>query len=167
MRFVADAMLGTLAKWLRILGYDTEYDPDRDDHQLVRLARAEDRMLLTRDRELARRRGVCALLITSEHLEAQINQVLAELDLEPDRSFSRCPVCNEPLTEIDRETARSRVPAYVARTHELFRSCPSCQRIYWRGTHWQQMDEQLAQMLGQRIPSAASGTSDKNHDNGG
>lgn len=145
-------MLGTLAKWLRILGYDTEFDPDSDDHQLVRLARAEGRVLLTRDRELARRPGVRVLLIASEHLAAQLNQVLTDLGLEPDRSFSRCPVCNELLAEIDRETARSRVPAYVARTHETFRSCPACQRIYWRGTHWQQMDEQLAQML---------------HDNGG
>jgi uncharacterized protein with PIN domain len=86
--------------------------------------------------------------------------VLTELSLEPDRSFSRCPVCNELLAEIDRETARSRVPAYVARTHETFRSCPACQRIYWRGTHWQQMDEQLAQMLEEPMPPAANGTSE-------
>jgi uncharacterized protein with PIN domain len=167
MRFVADAMLGTLAKWLRILGYDTEYDPDRDDHQLVRLAREENRMLLTRDRELARRRGVRVLLISSEHLEAQVYQVLAELNLEPDRSFSRCPVCNELLAEIDGETARTRVPTYVARTQEQFRSCPACGRIYWRGTHWQQMDERLAQMLDEQVPSAASELSDKENLNGG
>jgi uncharacterized protein with PIN domain len=140
-------MLGTLAKWLRILGYDTQYDPDLDDHQLVRLARAQDRVLLTRDRELARRRGLRVLLVTSERLDAQIGQVLAELELEPDRSFSRCPVCNAPLAEMDRETARSRVPAYVAQTHKTFKSCPACQRIYWRGSHWQRMDDQLARIL--------------------
>jgi len=147
MRFIADAMLGTLAKWLRILGYDTLFDPDLNDHQLVRLARAEGRVLLTRDRELAQRRGICVLLVASEDLDAQIGQVLADLHLEPDRSFSRCPVCNEPLVETDRETARSRVPAYVAQTHTRFKSCPVCQRIYWRGTHWQQMDDQLARIL--------------------
>lgn len=145
-------MLGTLAKWLRILGYDTRFDPDLDDHQLVRLARAEDRILLTRDRELARRRGVSVLLVDSEDLSAQIGQVLADLDLEPDRSFSRCPVCNELLAEVDRETAQSRVPAYVARTQSRFRSCPACQRVYWRGTHWQQMDEQLARFLESDTP---------------
>jgi uncharacterized protein with PIN domain len=159
MRFIADAMLGTLAKWLRILGYDTQFDPDLDDHQLVRLARAQDRVLLTRDRELAQRRGLCVLLVTSEHLDAQIGQVLAELKLTPDRSLSRCPVCNEPLEEMDRETARSRVPAYVARTHEMFKSCPSCQRIYWRGSHWQRMDDQLAQILENDVPSVVEGVS--------
>ena len=145
-------MLGTLAKWLRILGYDTLFDPDLDDHQLVRLARAEDRILLTRDRELARRRGISVLLIASQELRAQIGQVLADLHLEPDRSFSRCPVCNELLADIDRETAQSRVPAYVARTQTRFKSCPGCQRIYWRGTHWQQMDDQLSQFLENGTP---------------
>jgi uncharacterized protein with PIN domain len=139
-------MLGTLAKWLRILGYDTLFDPDIDDHQLVRLARAEDRLILTRDRELARRRGVRVLFVADEHLDDQIQQVLADLDLEPARSFSRCPVCNEPLVAIDRETARSRVPAYVARTQHTFKSCPICQRVFWRGTHWQRINEQLIRL---------------------
>ena len=136
-------MLGTLAKWLRILGYDTLYDQELNDHQLVRLARAEDRVLLTRDRELARRRGVRILLVTSECLDEQIGQILADLDLEPRHAYSRCPVCNERLETIDRETARSRVPAYVVRAHDTFRSCPSCQRVYWRGTHWRQIEEKL------------------------
>jgi uncharacterized protein with PIN domain len=140
-------MLGTLAKWLRILGYDTQYDPNLDDHHLVRLARAQDRVLLTRDQELARRRGLSVLLVTSERLDAQIGQVLAELELEPDRSFSRCPVCNVPLAEMDREKAQARVPAYVAQTQQVFKSCPACQRIYWRGSHWQRMNDQLARML--------------------
>ena len=148
-------MVGTLAKWLRILGYDTCFDPDMDDHQLVRLARAEGRVLLTRDRELALRPGLNTILVNSESLEAQIGQVLAELSLEPNRSFSRCPVCNEPLAEVGREEARERVPAYVARTQESFRACPACRRVYWQGTHWQQMDEQLARILKGEIPSDA------------
>ena len=147
MRFIADAMLGTLAKWLRILGYDTQFDTDLDDHQLVRLARAQGRILLTRDRELARRPGLQVLLIVSESLDAQITQVLADLDLTPNRAFSRCPVCNELLVKIDPETARSRVPVYVAETHNVFRSCPACQRVYWRGSHWQRMEEQLGRIL--------------------
>ncbi len=151
-------MLGTLAKWLRILGYDTLFDPDIDDHQLVRLARAEDRLILTRDRELARRRGVRVLLVADELLDDQIRQVLADLDLEPDRSFSRCPVCNEPLVATDRETARSRVPAYVARTQDTFKSCPICQRVYWRGTHWQRMVEQLAQLQSKNAPRQSDET---------
>jgi uncharacterized protein len=138
-------MLGTLAKWLRILGYDTLFDPVLTDHQLVRLARAEDRILLTRDRELALRGGVQTLLVASEQLDDQVRQVMVDLDLEIDRSFSRCPVCNGLLEAIDREAARSRVPAYVAQIHDTFHHCPSCQRVYWRGTHWQRIAEHLAQ----------------------
>jgi len=139
-------MLGTLAKWLRILGYDTLFDPAWDDHQLVRLARAEDRVLLTRDRELARRRGVHTLLVAGEQLDDQVRQVLADLALEIDHSYSRCPVCNEPLAAMDREAARSRVPAYVAQSYDTFNYCPSCQRVYWRGTHWQQIADHLARL---------------------
>jgi len=159
--FVADAMLGTLAKWLRILGYDTFFDPALDDHQLVRVARSQDRVLLTRDRELARRRGVRVLLVTSEKLDEQIAQVLADLDLESDRTFSRCPVCNEPLLEMDREAARSRVPAYVARTHERFRACPSCQRVYWRGTHWQRMENKVSALRQSDSRSEAGSVSEQ------
>jgi uncharacterized protein with PIN domain len=139
-------MLGTLAKWLRILGYDALYDPAMDDHQLVRLARAENRVLLTRDQGLAQRRGVRVLLVDAEDLDDQIQQVLSDLDLVPDRSFSRCPVCNELLQTLDRAAAEARVPVYVAQTHRTFRHCPACQRVYWRGTHWKQMDDRLADL---------------------
>lgn len=139
-------MLGTLARWLRILGYDTIFDPALDDHQLARLALAQDRVLLTRDRALAEKRGVRTLLIGSEQLDDQIRQVLADLQLEPEQSFSRCPVCNALLESIDREAAQNRVPAYVARTHTSFKHCPGCGRVYWRGSHWRQMDEHLARL---------------------
>jgi uncharacterized protein len=139
-------MLGSLARWLRILGYDTLFDPALDDHQLARLALAQGRVLLTRDRALAQKRGVRTLLIENEQLDDQIRQVLADLQLEPDRSFSRCPVCNELLESIDRKAAQNRVPAYVARTHKNFKHCPGCGRVYWRGSHWQKMDEQLARL---------------------
>lgn len=139
-------MLGTLAKWLRLLGYDACFDPALDDHELVRLARAEDRVLLTRDRELARRPGVRVLLVEPEALDEQVRQVLADLHLAPEHSFSRCPVCNEVLAPLGAEAARDRVPAYVARTHDTFKFCPACQRVYWRGTHWQKMDEFLTHL---------------------
>ncbi len=146
MKFVVDAMLGSLAKWLRILGYDARYDQRLSDNQLVRLARAEECVLLTRDRELARRRGVRVLLVAGEDLESQIRQVLGDLELEPDRSVSRCPVCNKQLESLDHERARSRVPAYVAKTQREFSHCPACQRVFWRGSHWQHMEERLARL---------------------
>jgi uncharacterized protein with PIN domain len=153
-------MLGTLAKWLRILGYDTLYDPRLDDHQLVRLARAEDRILLTRDRPLAGRRGLRVLLIAGQELDEQLRQVLVELELEPDRAYSRCPVCNGLLEAISHEEARAQVPPYVARTHTQFKHCSSCGRIYWQGTHWQQMEEHLSRLR-------AAGTSQNSKHFGG
>lgn len=143
MKFAVDAMLGTLAKWLRILGFDACYDQTLSDHQLVRLARAEARVLLTRDRQLARRRGLHVLLIRSDDLESQIRQVLTDLGLELTRPGSRCPVCNGQLEPMDHEVARSQVPDFVAKTHRAFTHCPACRRIYWRGTHWQRMEGRL------------------------
>ena len=108
---------------------------------------AEGRVLLTRDRELSQRCGVQTLLIASEDLDEQVRQVLAELDLEPDQTFSRCPVCNVPLELLDPEIAQSRVPAYVAQTHDTFKACPACQRVYWRGTHFEPLQGLVERIL--------------------
>ena len=144
MKFIVDGMLGRLAKWLRILGYDTAYFPHMDDDQLVRLARAEGRLLLTRDRGLARRRGLQCLLIESDHLEEQLGQVLAELALTGEHPFSRCPVCNTPLQKVKKPELEERVPPHIFRTHKDFSLCPNCDKIYWPGTHWARMQEKLA-----------------------
>jgi len=136
-----DGMLGRLAKWLRILGYDTAYFPDLDDHQLVRLARAEGRILLTGDRELTRRRGLTCLLVESDELEEQVQQVISDLKLETKQPFSRCPVCNTPLQDVEKPSVKDRVPPYVFQTQEHFSLCPQCDRIYWQGTHWAKMHE--------------------------
>jgi len=143
LKFLADGMLGRLAKWLRILGYDTAYDSSADDHALVHQARAEGRILLTRDTALARRRGIRALLIQSQDVEAQVRQVLEDFNLTPANAFSRCPVCNIPLEPLDRTAARDRVPPYVHATQDQFHCCTQCGRVYWRGTHWANMQAQL------------------------
>jgi uncharacterized protein with PIN domain len=145
MKFIADGMLGRLAKWLRVLGYDTAYFPHLDDDQLVHLARAEGRLLLTRDRGLARRRGLQCLLIGSNRLEEQLSQVLTDLALTEAHPFSRCPVCNTPLQEVEKPGLEGRVPAHIFRTHKDFSLCPNCDRIYWPGTHWARMQEKLAE----------------------
>lgn len=144
-------MLGRLAKWLRILGYDTLYFSSLDDNDLVRIARAEGRIVLTRDREMLRRRGIDSLLIESDNFEEQIRQVLHDLNLKLDESFSRCPVCNSPLQNIDKEAVRERVPPYVFKTQERFSLCPQCDKIYWRGTHWQRMRERLKRLEEERL----------------
>jgi uncharacterized protein with PIN domain len=144
MKLLLDGMLGRLAKWLRLLGYDTAYFPNLDDHELVRLARAQGRVLLTRDRELTRRRGMSCLLVESDELEEQIQQAITELHLETEQPFSRCPVCNTPLQEAEKLSVKGRVPPYVFRTKEHFSLCPECDRIYWQGTHWDNMRQEIA-----------------------
>ncbi len=138
-RLVADAMLGRLARWLRILGCDVLYDPRWSDNELARLARAEGRILLTRDVALARRLGRQALFIVDEHVDEQLEQVAADLGLEAEAAFSRCPVCNEALEEVPRSWAWGYVPPYTFCTQREFRLCPNCNRFYWRGTHWEHM----------------------------
>lgn len=143
-RLLADAMLGRLARWLRILGYDTLYDSRWPDNELVRLSRAEDRVLLTRDTALARRRGVRTLLVTADRVESQLVQVVSELGLSVRAAFMRCPVCNEVLEEVPRSWAWGYVPPYTFCTQREFRLCPNCDRFYWRGTHWEQMWKAMA-----------------------
>lgn len=144
-RLLADGMLGRLARWLRILGYDTAYDPRLDDNELVRRARAEGRWVLTRDRELAGRRGVRSLLIESEDLASQLAQVRSQLGRARESPFSRCPVCNTVLEEASLEQVQGRVPHFILRSHSRFRRCPSCDRIYWPGSHWRRMQERVIQ----------------------
>jgi uncharacterized protein with PIN domain len=143
-RFVVDGMLGSLARWLRILGYDTDYANQRDDPELVRIARAENRVLLTRDRELAGRRGVHALLIESQSLDEQLAQVTDAFPPPSEAQPGRCSVCNTVLVETSPEEVAHRVPRYVLRQHHQFMRCPGCDRVYWRGSHWRNMQARLS-----------------------
>jgi len=143
MKFIADNMLGRLATWLRLLGYDTLYVPHADDPELARLARAQDRVLLTRDVELTRRRGIKHLLIESEKVEEQVAQVLRAFKLSAREAFSRCAECNHRLESVSKESVRGMVPPYVFSTQERFRRCAHCGRVYWRGTHWARMVAQI------------------------
>lgn len=143
LRLLADCMLGSLAKWLRLLGYDTAYENEAADPELARRARAEGRVLLTRDHELSRRRGLHTLLIQSEDLKEQIQEVQEALGPPPDSALSRCPVCNTCLASISHAEAAKRVPPYVAKTQTEFHRCPGCDRIYWPGTHIEKIQQQM------------------------
>lgn len=148
-RLIADAMLGGLAKWLRILGLDTAYDPSLDDPEIVERSIEEGRTILTRDaRLILRKRAWNHLFIRSEVVDRQVAQVVRELSIEPapEDLFSRCLRCNVPLAEIAPAEAAAEVPPYVARTQEHFRRCPRCERIYWRATHAERMRRRLRAM---------------------
>jgi hypothetical protein len=136
-------MLGRLARWLRLLGYDTAYENDATDHELARRARGEGRILLTRDQQLSNRRGLETLLIQSQELAQQVQEVREGIGPPPDPSLSRCSICNVVLEDLTAEDVVDRVPPYVLKTHRKFRHCPRCGRVYWSGSHVETMDEQL------------------------
>jgi hypothetical protein len=148
-RFIVDCMLGKLAKWLRILGYDTTYYPVISDPELIRVAEYEARTLLTRDIRLTQRRSVTDyLVIISGIYPQQLRQVVRYYHLDPfSRLFTRCLQCNYPLQSIAKEQVRALVPQYVFQTQEHFQYCPACQQIYWAGTHRTEMLNHLSLML--------------------
>lgn len=155
VKFVVDGMLGTLAKWLRLLGYDTIYLQNTPDDVILEKAREERRILLTRDTRLLERRAikrkvVTGLFIEVGSLEKQIFQVVRKFGLETKRPF--CTICNLPLEEVTKETVREKVAPYVFRTQQLFSVCPSCRRYYWAGTHWERIVERINDLKKQTRP---------------
>lgn len=149
-RFIADAMLGGLARWLRILGYDTVYDPAISDAELIRRGLAESRHILTRDQALSKEWRVSGYTVLEvDDTETQLREVLKRFDLMARaRLFSRCTVCNSLLESVPREEARSRVPPRVFELHDVYARCPNCHRIYWEGSHTERMRARLKAILG-------------------
>jgi len=149
-RFIADAMLGKLAKWLRLAGLDVIYFNDIDDNILIDKALSEDRVILTRDRNIEKRKVVKqCLMIRSDYLEEQIKQFLEYYKLNSfDMAFSRCIRCNTLLAEGQKNTLSDKGPAYVFKTNEKFKQCTSCNRIYWAGTHRENAERFLRKFVG-------------------
>jgi uncharacterized protein len=154
VRFLADAMVGKLARWLRILGYDTLYFREIDNDRLLELARAEGRRLVTRDaRLIGRRPGLPHTLIRDDRPEQQLRQIVRELRLCPSTGLlTRCVECNATLEPIAKEQARPRVPPYVFRTQERFSRCPDCGRLYWKGTHEERIRARLKELFEDQPP---------------
>ncbi len=149
-RLLVDAMLGRLARWLRLMGYDAVYWREGSDEALIAAAAAADRLIVTRDHALAGRRGVRALLIAAETLEAQMAEAHAALGGEP-QPFTRCGECNGALADLPHADARDLVPPYVWHTQTEFRRCPDCGRVYWKGTHWPAMAARLGEASNQLL----------------
>lgn len=148
MRFIVDSNAGKLARWLRMMGYDTLFFREIEDSQLVGLAAKEDRVLVTRDTHIAERRAVTsgkvkAIITRFDDPVEQLLQVIRELHLDFRAQFSRCIECNQPLVRRALMEVRHLVPPYVQRTQVEYRQCPLCGRVYWKGTHWQRMKKAL------------------------
>jgi hypothetical protein len=130
--------LGRLAKWLRILGFDAEYYKQGNAASLIIQALKQERIILTRNHRLPASRGVKIVILKTQKLKEQLSEALRELKAEAktDQMFSRCTICNKELVGIDKKKIKENVPEYVYNTQENFFICSVCNRIYWQGTHW-------------------------------
>lgn len=149
MKFVADCMLGKLAKWLKILGFDTAYFSKIEDEDLLIFAQNESRVLLTRDSELIEKaRKIPSLFIHSENWEEQIQEVLKGLDLCGEaKPNSRCIDCNTVLKTLSKGQAKNLVTPFIYKNADVFSLCPQCGRVFWKGTHQSDMEEKITKIL--------------------
>lgn len=154
-RFAVDKMLGRLATWLRLVGYDATYGSHLASSSLIRHARTEDRAILTRDHRVLRAaQGLSVTFIASNDFRQQLRQVILTNHLDPFAElFTRCTTCNTPVVALPKAAVVDDVPAYVFATQQRFVRCPSCGRIYWAGTHLDRVREQLRLMGYQEPPS--------------
>jgi uncharacterized protein len=154
MRFLCDAMLGGLAKWLRAAGYDTYYareGTDLSDGSLVRMALEDGRTLLTSDRGFLERKPVrdeevTLLMVPHLPVEEQLRLVAGSFGLV--RRSSRCMECNGELKVAQMSDVVQRVPSGVIRAHHRFFRCPGCGRVFWHGSHWERIVTRLGRVFG-------------------
>lgn len=135
--FLADRMLGKLARWLRIMGYDTEYANEMDDDGTIAgIAADQGRILLTRDRNLHSRKGVKSIYISAVEIGEQLRTVVSECGLAYDENRMRCSLCNGVISITGREEVSGLVESGILARHDHFYVCGTCGKIYWRGSHW-------------------------------
>ncbi|CAB50219.1 Mut7-C RNAse domain-containing protein [Pyrococcus abyssi] len=143
MKFIADMMLGRLARWLRLYGYDTKYGI-KDDDEIIETAKKEGRIILSRDLELverAKKLGIKAIFIESNSIEGQIAQLM-RLGIEFNELFpegARCPKCNGIIVRVSKEEVKGKVPEKVYESYDEFYVCTNCGQIYWPGRQWEEM----------------------------
>lgn len=148
MTFIADRMLGKLARWLRMLGYDTQY-VQQFDAELLQQAYQTQRIVLTRNTTLfASLPPDAGVFITSDHVAAQAQQILDSFHLTPDetRVLSRCLTCNTVLERVEKTIVEGEVPDFIFHTQQEFARCPHCRKLYWKGSHHQKVLKQLGQL---------------------
>ncbi len=137
MKFVADVMLGKLARWLRLIGYDTIYNPKLSAKELVKIANEEERIFLTRSRRVAEELGAKKFyIVKAERFKEQLNEVIKNLNLDTETNlFSRCSICNTEIIEVEKSNIINLIPEETAKSFDEFYQCPKCGKIYWDGSH--------------------------------
>ena len=151
-RFIADIMVGRLARYLRIAGYDVFYSNKADDDEILEKARKEKRIVLTRDTMMLKRRDFTRGILMSAYidddcLDKQLLQVKELFDLKLEPNLIRCLECNTLLEMVEKDGLKGKVPPYVFRTRDNFRYCPVCRKYYWRGTHFDYMENYFSNLI--------------------
>jgi uncharacterized protein with PIN domain len=156
-RFALDVHLGKLARLLAMFGFDARYARGASDEELVRLAREEGRIVLSRDRGLLKRRVVTrGYAVRSLVPREQLAEIVRRFDLGGRvRLFSRCIVCNTALQTVDRESVVTQIPPAVAERCTVFSRCPVCGKVFWRGSHWEKMKALADEVLSEHPGSQA------------
>jgi uncharacterized protein with PIN domain len=143
-------MLGTLAKWLRIYGFDTFYaSAEITDEELIKISKKENRVFVTRDKKLvhqARRENIHVIQITSTNIDEQLGKILSDVKMDRNIILSRCLICNSVVDDISKKNVEDKVPKRVFENNEEFWYCPRCDKIYWRGSHYEKMIEKINQI---------------------
>ena len=148
MKFIVDAMLGKLARWLRMLGHDVIYSTELSDSGLLELAKKENRVLLTKDLELYRRaiaRGIDAFYLEGKSESERLAEVAKRynLTLEIDMEKSHCPLCNTKLEATPKEQLSGELEKNTFTYYDKFWKCPNCRQVYWQGAHWKQISNTI------------------------
>ena len=150
MKFLVDRMLGKLAKALRLLGYDAIYCQNEDLTQLIRLAREQDRVILTRNTKLVARKPEDRVVrIINDPPKLQLRELYEKgyIAFSEAKSFSRCLICNVLLEGMTRKEVEGKVPDFIFHSYQEFCRCSQCGRIYWPGSHQQHMQKRIREML--------------------
>jgi len=147
MLFFVDAMLGNIAKKLRLLGFDSEYSSDVGDSELLEKSKNEDRLIISKDQNLIRRAekmGISAVHISKEDEIEQFQEILQKINLnftEISGDVARCPKCNSTTSEIDKSEIKNEIQERILEYHDKFWRCDGCNQIYWEGTHIKNLQE--------------------------
>ena len=151
MKLLCDQMLGTLATWLRILGYDTVYVPQgTTDNELLEIAKKEQRILISRDINLlirAKKELIPFIELHTTDLDEQLRTVIKQIPLDNTHVLSRCTLCNTPLQTIEKTQIKNQVPKKIYEQHDTFWYCATCSKVYWMGTHYTNMVQKFQNLV--------------------
>ncbi len=150
MKFLADSMLGKMARWLRMIGQDVVYDVELNDNELLELAKKENRALLTKDLELYQRaigRGIDAFYVEGKTESERLAELAKRYGfaLEMDMEKSNCSVCNTKLKATSKDQLSGELQKNTFTYYDKYWKCPNCGQIYWKGAHWRQISKTLSE----------------------